>query len=243
MRLSINENADHRIAIRLGNSPIRIVSFGRCRPDNRIVQRGEALKGLRERRGVDGSALSAAIGLDRTLLDAIEEGLVAPDINTLHRIAHALDCDVAALAFDFRVDTGSHSARYRRVPIFAGSKSGECLDILPLAPELLGAHAFGATTLIGFRFEDAAAIWGIEGCGYVIVRLDHGNRAHNGAWMARIDHKLAVVRLDGNSCPAHNESGSQAFSGQLIGSIVTMIFGNKSPVGNPLSSPRPGGAG
>ena len=52
---------------------------------------GEVLQLLRETKGMTQEVLSGLAGLDRTHYSKIERGLRSPTLDTLFRIAHALD--------------------------------------------------------------------------------------------------------------------------------------------------------
>lgn len=52
---------------------------------------GEILRELREKSGLTQEVLSGLAGLDRTHYSKLERGLRSPTIDTLFKIAHALD--------------------------------------------------------------------------------------------------------------------------------------------------------
>lgn len=52
---------------------------------------GKVLKQFRENRGMSQEVLSGLAGLDRTHYSKIERGLRSPTIDTIFKIAHALD--------------------------------------------------------------------------------------------------------------------------------------------------------
>ena len=52
---------------------------------------GNVITGLRKSKGMSQEVLSGLAGLDRTHYSKIERGLRSPTIDTLFKIAHALD--------------------------------------------------------------------------------------------------------------------------------------------------------
>lgn len=52
---------------------------------------GEAIRNCRKKKGISQEVLSGLAGLDRTHYSKIERGLRSPSIDTLFKIAHALD--------------------------------------------------------------------------------------------------------------------------------------------------------
>ena len=52
---------------------------------------GKVIQDLRKSRGMSQEVLSGLAGLDRTHYSKIERGLRSPTIDTLFKIAHALD--------------------------------------------------------------------------------------------------------------------------------------------------------
>ena len=57
--------------------------------DTKLV--GEVIQGLRESRKMTQEVLSGLAGLDRTHYSKIERGLRSPTLDTLFKIAHALN--------------------------------------------------------------------------------------------------------------------------------------------------------
>ena len=55
------------------------------------VRIGAAIQACRQRKGLSQEVLSGLAGLDRTHYSKIERGLRSPTIDTLFKIAHALD--------------------------------------------------------------------------------------------------------------------------------------------------------
>ena len=64
---------------------------------------GERLKELRKERGLSQEFLSKKAGLDRTYEGKIERGQKSPSLNTIGRLAKALEVDLEEL-FDFELD-------------------------------------------------------------------------------------------------------------------------------------------
>lgn len=61
---------------------------------------GNRLKNLRKKRGLSQEEVSNKAGLDRTYEGKIERGERSPSLETVEKIAEALDVDIKAL-FDF----------------------------------------------------------------------------------------------------------------------------------------------
>jgi len=73
---------------------------------------GQAVRAIRNRRGVSQESLALECGLDRTYISGIERGTRNPSLTNILKIAAALEVPAAELFFsaDARGDTGAGSA-------------------------------------------------------------------------------------------------------------------------------------
>lgn len=62
-----------------------------CERGGRAARIGEVIRAFRKRKGLSQEVLSGLAGLDRTHYSKIERGLRSPTIDTLFKIAQALD--------------------------------------------------------------------------------------------------------------------------------------------------------
>ena len=62
---------------------------------------GERLRDLRKKRGITQVMLAEATGIPQNHVSSIERGTKVPNLLTLIRLAHALECKVSALVSVF----------------------------------------------------------------------------------------------------------------------------------------------
>ncbi|HEX8410076.1 MAG TPA: helix-turn-helix transcriptional regulator [Thermoanaerobaculia bacterium] len=62
---------------------------------------GERLRELRKKRGITQVTLAEATGIPQNHVSSIERGTKVPNLLTLIRLAHALECKVSALVSIF----------------------------------------------------------------------------------------------------------------------------------------------
>jgi transcriptional regulator with XRE-family HTH domain len=61
-----------------------------------LIPLGQAIRELREQRGVDAGDLAAAAGVDLKRVDALENGRLDPNFQLLVRLAQAMDVRTSA---------------------------------------------------------------------------------------------------------------------------------------------------
>jgi transcriptional regulator with XRE-family HTH domain len=62
---------------------------------------GTRLRELRQKRGLSQQALAARVGIPQTHISAMETGIQLPNLMTILRLAHALECKVTKLMSEF----------------------------------------------------------------------------------------------------------------------------------------------
>lgn len=83
-------------------------------PEDDALELGRQIRSLRQEGGLTVHELAAAAGVSKSLVSQIERGLASPSINTLRRLAGALDVPIAALFLGGQEASNGENDRWGR---------------------------------------------------------------------------------------------------------------------------------
>src|SRR2546426_10444827 len=120
------------------------------------LELGQAIRALRVERGLTLKAVARIAGVSQSLISQVERGLASPSINTLRRIAGALDVPIAALFLGGDMSDDESDRGGRRLVVRQHERKGLHVPRSKVVYELLTPDLNRKIEFIWIEYEPGA---------------------------------------------------------------------------------------